>query len=259
MRIAVATLVLTTACTTLGPMPSATLIAPVPAGRPEGEVQLALAPGYYLSSGAMDNPKGTVIPQLEALFEPDQLIVPGLILAARAVGTSDSGTILEPMLGYRRGFGDGFAASIVAYGTHSSATNKHAKYSATRLGAEIGGDGRVTADSRWVELHLTGALSLTGLTGDGALCLDKDGRFGVDCGEPPVNLTSVTGGGVYPTLTGGVALELLRHRDSAFHGGRLAFTGVVGTMPTFVGGAQTDAVLYVSLGLSLSLAVGAAN
>jgi hypothetical protein len=56
-----------------------------------------------------------------------------------------------------------------------------------------------------------------------------------------------------------VALELLRHHDSIIHGGRLALTGVAGTMPTFVNGAQADATPYVSLGLSLSLALGATD
>jgi hypothetical protein len=245
------------ACTTLGPMPAATLVSALPAARPEVEVQVAAAPGYFLSSGATADPKGSAIPQLEALFEPDRLIVPGLFIAGRAVGAKESGTIVEPILGYRHAFGDGFALGALVYGSHASTTTKHATYSATRVGAEVAGDALVTGVSRWVELHLTAAISLTGLSGDGSYCLDANSQYGVDCPDPPTNLTSARGDGAYPSGSAGVALEILRHHDSVFHGGRLALVGVAGTMPTFVGGAQADATPYVSLGLSLSLAVGA--
>jgi hypothetical protein len=89
-------------CTTLGPMPAATAVAPVPLGRPAAEVGVALVPGYFMSSGVARVARGTAVPQLSALLEPDRWLgVPGLIAGARLVGTDQAGTFFEPLLGYR--------------------------------------------------------------------------------------------------------------------------------------------------------------
>ena len=80
------------ACTALGPMPAATGVAPLPVSRPGAELQLGGVPGYYLSSSVAQKVRGTSIPQVALLFEPDELIgVPGLVVGGRYVGDEDSG------------------------------------------------------------------------------------------------------------------------------------------------------------------------
>lgn len=247
------------ACTSLGPMPAMTGVAPLPAGRTAVEVQVATMPGHYLSSGVTDDPKGTSIPQLAALFEPDEVLgVPGLFLAGRVAGTDESGVIAEPMLGYRHAFDDRFAAGALLYGTHASHENKGASYSATRVGVELGLDVRVTPRSNWAELHATVGAAATGVSADGEYCLDSQGRFGVDCPDMPTaeDLVSVDASGIYPTGQLGLMLDVARHLDSAFHGARVGLVGAVGTMPTAVGGRQASAEPFASLGLSLTVGLG---
>ena len=247
------------ACTSLGPMPAMTGVAPLPAGRTALEVQVATMPGHYLSSGVTDDPRGTSIPQLAALFEPDKVIgVPGLFLAGRVAGTDESGVIAEPMLGYRLAFDDRFAAGALLYGTHASHEDQGASYSATRVGLELGLDVRVTPRSKWAELHATVGAAATGLSADGEYCLDGQGRFGVDCPDMPTadDLVSVDASGIYPTGQLGLMLDVARHLDSAFHGARVGLVGAVGTMPTAVGGRQGSAEPFASLGLSLTVGMG---
>src|SRR5688572_24594181 len=130
-HLAAAAAVLIGGCTTLGPMPAATGVAPVPLARPGGQVSLAIAPGYYLSSGVTRDPHGAPFPQLSALLEPDRWIgIPGLIAGARLFGTEDAGTYLEPMLGYRRGFGP-LSLGAVGYGTRGSHEHRDASLSVT--------------------------------------------------------------------------------------------------------------------------------
>jgi hypothetical protein len=243
-------------------MPATTGVAPLPAGRTAVEVQIGAAPGHYLSSGVTDDPKGAGIPQLSALFEPDRVLgVPGLFIAGRISGTDEAGVIAEPMLGYRHAFDDRFAASALLYGTHASHEDRGAKYSATRAGIELGVDLRVTPVSRWTELHVVAGAAATGLAADGEYCLDGQGMFGVDCPEPPAGGTrvAVDASGIYPTGQLGVMFDLLRHRESAFHGARIGLIGAAGTMPTAVGGRQGDAEPFVSLGLLVTVGLGASR
>ena len=73
----------------------------------------------------------------------------------------------------------------VAYGTHASGDSRRANYSATRGGAELMFDFRATPRSNWVEVHLFGGGSLTGLSAKGDYCVDQNGQFGIDCPDPP--------------------------------------------------------------------------
>lgn len=242
-------------CTTLGPMPGATGIAPIPATRAQGELQIAVVPGHYLSSGTQSNPKGTAIGQLLAALDPGQHLLPGLVLAGRVVG-SNGNTYLEPVLGYRGELTDRFSAGVFIYGTHASGNQMPASYKVDRFGAEVGADVLVTPPS-WFELHLAMSVALTGITGSGHYCTNADG-FGVDCPTDGsvTNMVDANGSGAFVTGTFGAYLDLFRHGESFFHGGRIGALIGGGMMPTFVGGLQRDATLYGSVGLSLSVAFG---
>src|SRR5689334_11556166 len=92
-----------TGCTTLGPMAANTGMSAVPHGRPTFDVAVAAQPGYYLSASTTENQRGGVLPSLALLFEPDRWVnLPGLYLAGRVIGASDAGTLVEPILGYRK-------------------------------------------------------------------------------------------------------------------------------------------------------------
>src|SRR6266851_1140371 len=68
-------------CTALGPKPATTGVAALPAARPSLELQAGALPGYYLSGGVQEFPKGASISQLALLVEPDSVInVPGLVV-----------------------------------------------------------------------------------------------------------------------------------------------------------------------------------
>ena len=262
MRV-VAVLALLSGCTSLGPMPSTTMIPALPAGRPGLELGLGAAPGYFLSSGVTEEPRGAGLPQLSLLFEPDRLLgLPGLIAAARVAGTEEAGTFLEPMIGYRRAHGSRFAWGVVGYGTRSSKTNREAHYSATRMGVEGMTDVRVTPSWRWLEIHLELGASLTGLIADGEYCVDQDLRYGIDCpepGDPPGPRMEASASGIYPTGHVGVALLLGNGLAGVFHGARITLHTVVGSMPTVVSGVQEKAEGYAALGLSFAVGLGASS
>lgn len=248
---------LASACTTLGPTPATTGISALPAGRPSGELQIGAMPGFHLSAGATPDHKGAALPQLAALFEPDRWIVPGLVLALRAVGNADAGVFVEPMVGYRRALNDRLALGAVIYGTHAEGSHQGASYSVERFGAELAGDVRATPINRWIELHITGAASLTGLFGDGVYCLDSQDRYGVDCSDAASMRTSLSASGFYPAGSAGLFLDFGRHLANPFGGVRIGIVGAVGTMPTYLGGVQASAESYASAGVSLSVGIGA--
>ena len=244
----------TGACTTLGPMPATTAISAIPAARPEAAVQVDAVPAYYLSSGATRDPEGTAVPQLLALFDPDRLVLPGLIVAVRAVGSSGAGSFIEPIVGYRLALSDRFAGAVLVYGAHASGDQNGARFSAGRFGGELQADVRLTPENPWAELHLSWGVALTGLSGDGHHCVGADG-YGVDC-FVSADQVDLHASGAYVAASAAVAVELFRHRQSWFHGGRVALGVAGGTMPTYRGGIQGDAAVYESLGLSMSWAVG---
>ncbi len=249
-------------CTTLGPMPAATGIPAEPATRPDFDLSVAALPGYYLSSAVRSDGEGTPIKQASVTFEPDRWIsLPGLVGAARYVGEKAQGGYLEPMLGYRT-FADAeqrLAFAGFAFGTHASGESKGASFSATRAGAELGVEYRLTPSSHWLELHVLASAMLTGLDASGDYCLDSALRYGVDCSDDPANPSprrSVDAGGFYPSVNGGFALESADHLHSFFHGIRFALLAGAGSMPTIVGGTQSDAKAYTSLGGALALGFG---
>ncbi|MBK9032561.1 MAG: hypothetical protein IPL61_14825 [Myxococcales bacterium] len=249
----------TAACTTLGPTPATTAISARPAGRPEISAQVAVVPGHYLSAAVVEAPEGAGIGQLAVVVEPDRWVgLPGLVVGGRVFG-QDGDTAAEPVIGYRRVLADGrVAVAALASGTVSSATRDQASYRAERGGVELAVDARPLAASRWVEPHLFAGVAVTALSVDGDYCIDVDGRYGVQCPDPPDTGTRVSAhaGGAYPTGHVGVAAELFRHRRGWFHGGRVAAQLAAGAMPRVVGAQQTSAEGFAAFGLSVSLAVG---
>jgi hypothetical protein len=232
----------------------------VPAGRPDVRLSATLAPGYYLSSATQESSEAAAVRQLGVDFEPDRWIsLPGLHAGVHYVGEPAQGGYAEPQLGYRRSLdAEGrFAAGVVAYGGYANGSDKGASFEATRAGAELGADARVTPQSSVVELHVSASAALTGLSTEGSYCLDAQGRYGVDCGEPPASLVDAEASGFYPSVTGGVALEAGRHLDSPFHGVRLELLGSAGSMPQVEYGRQTSARAYYSAGAGISVALGA--
>ena len=250
---------LASGCTTLGPMAATPGTSVVASGRPDVRLSAALSPGYYLSSATQASAKATAVRQLGADFEPDRWIgVPGLHAGVRYIGEPVEGGYAEPHLGYRRSLDtEGrFAAGVVAYGGYASGSAKGASFEATRAGGEIGADAQVTPRSSLVELHVAARAALTGLSAEGNYCVDESARYGVDCGDPPASLVSAEASGLYPSLTGGLALETGRHLDSVFHGVRLELLGTAGSMPQLEYGQQTSARAYYSAGAAISAALG---
>lgn len=249
------------ACTTLGPTPATTGLSPRPAPRTGAELMGGIMPGHYLSAAVVESPEGAGIPQAAAVIQADALTgIPGLVAGARVFGEGGDSPI-EPVLGYRRAFGADQAGAIAAYvyGTRASAEEDGASYEATRAGGELMGDLRVLPASRWVEPHLFGTFNATYLAVDGTYCTGPDRRFGEDCAEPPdapKPTTRASIDGVFAAATVGVAVELLRNRDSWFHGARAAFTGTGGMMPRVESGQETDPEAFFAFGLSLTVGVG---
>jgi hypothetical protein len=252
-------------CTTLGPIPATTGALPMPAPRPGVELQVGLTPGYFLSSSVQQEPAGASVGQAAALIDAGSILgLPGLVFGGRYVGAPGEGGYPEPMLGYRRrlGTGDRFAASALVYGAHGEGTRRDASYEMTRAGLEIGMGARLTPTSKWVELHLLGSASADMLSASGRYCAGDDGRFGVDCPEPPDTPPAVLearASGLYPAGRLGLALHGGRHLRGPLHGARLALDLAAGTMPRVESGEQRNASGYAALGLSLTLAFGAAD
>jgi hypothetical protein len=249
----------TTGCTALGPMPASTALTPLAAGRPSFEAKVGAIPGYYLSSAVQEQAKGTAISQAAIVVEPDSIFhVPGLVVGGRYVGEASKGGYPEPLLGYRT-FLDGekrFAVSAVGYATHGSGSSNGASYAATRGGAEAGFDLRATPESKWFEVHLLAGASLTGVKAEGTYCVDPQGANGVDCPNTMQRFQNATAGGFYPAATGGVTVDVGRHFNGEFHGGRIELLVGGGTMPKVVGGAQESARGYASAGLAFSVGFG---
>jgi hypothetical protein len=166
-----------------------------------------------------------------------------------------AGGFVEPILGYRLSLSDRFAGAILVYGTHAEGEQNGARFSAARFGGELQGDLLITNESRWAELHVSWGVSLTGLSGEGHYCVDTDG-YGTDCGISD-RAVDIHVSAAYVAASAAVAVELFRHHESWFHGGRVAFGVAGGTMPTYRAGLPTDAAVYAAVGLSMSVAVGA--
>jgi|SoiMethySBSTD1v2_1073268.scaffolds.fasta_scaffold07535_3 hypothetical protein len=258
---ALALLGASSACTTLGPMPATTAISAVAAERPDVELQVGAIPGYYLSSAVAKDPEGSSVLQAMLLFEPDDLIdAPGLVGGGRVIGSEDSGTYAELLLGYRRALDQirRFSLGAFGYASRGSASRDDASYEATRAGAEGVFDIAVTPEEEPVSVHVFAGASLTGIWANGEYCMDAEG-FGMDCGSSPPPRVKAEAVGFYPALSGGLALNLGRHAESVFHGLRLAIHGAGGTMPRVIGARQQNPESFGAGGVSLTLGLGAAT
>lgn len=250
------------ACTALGPTPTVTTLTARPAERPDVELQVAAAPGYYLSSAVVEDPQGSGIQQLSAVLEPDRWLgVPGLIAGARVVGKSGDAYV-EPLIGYRRTLGDADSLALlaVAHVGHSQATVDDASYEATRGGFELGADLIVVRHS-WLRLHGLASVSAHGVSAEGDYCIDDAGEFARMCPDepptPPTPRDMASAGGVYGAASAGLALSTRRGQPGWYHGARLALVFAAGTMPRIVAGDERSAARYAAAGLALSLAFGA--
>jgi hypothetical protein len=245
-------------CTTLGPVPVATGISPIPRSRFDGELQLGGMPGYYLSSATQQNPRGSALLQVSAVIEPGAA-VPGLILGGRITGNGPD-TATDPMIGYRTAVGPDRRISIagVAFGARASGDSRGASYKATRIGGEVSGDLRLGPQRPWFEPHLELAFSVTGLSASGDYCTDMS-NFGHDCPDPPALpvLRHASVSGAYPSAVAGASLLIAHHHESWIHGARLVLLIGAGLMPRVVDEQQASAQPYFSGGFALSLAIGA--
>jgi hypothetical protein len=245
-------------------MPAMSGVPITPAQRPSFELQGGVVPGYYLSASVQNEHDSAALPQLLALLEPDALIhVPGLYLAARAAGEPETGTALEPLVGYRTFVDEDERFGVMGVGFFAYATgeDQFASFSALRGGIEAGLDARLTPVSRYLELHANLGANLTGVDADGSYCVGTDGLSGVDCPDDPASRSLVTASasGLYPSGHAGLTLELGRHLNSVFHGARIGVDFAGGTMPTLRGGRQEGSTWYGAAGLSLTLGLGAST
>jgi hypothetical protein len=248
--------VLTTACTTLGPMPATTGISAIPNGRPGLEAQAGIMPAYYLSSAASDQATGEEIgtQQLAAVIEPDRLLgTKGLILGARAWGDDSA---FEPMLGMRRKLDDTFAIAGVVYGTQVSGESTGATYSATRFGGEVTVDALVLPVASWLAVHAQATVSATHLRAHGRYCVDPTGDA-TDCElDGKDHFVTAELEGIYPAATASVSLDLARRPTGELHGVRVALIAATGGMPRVRDGVQERGDTYRSIGMSLTLGLG---
>ncbi len=244
-------------CTTLGPVPTVTGQAVSPEPRSNVEAQIGAVPGYFLSSAAQSDPKGSPIQQGSGMFDPEELIdVKGVGIGGRIVGGGDEGPYGEPMVRYRTYVDaeESFAMGGLLYGTKASGGASHASYSMTRIGGEYALDFRLTPKSNWAEVHLTGGLGLLSLSASGHYCQGTDG-FGTDCDEQSPNADASISG-FYPTVFAGANFDFARHLESVFHGARLGLLFAAGQMPSVKNGEQQSSTTYTSGGATLTLMLG---
>lgn len=249
-----------TACTTMGPMPIATGISPVPANRTSVEIQGGAVPGFELSDGAHAAyaGRGTPLPQLSGLVEPgDAIGVKGLVLGARRVG-NEGDTLVEPFAGVRRMVDTNVAVAVLAFGSQSSAggDNDHVAYAAKRLGGEVAIDTLVVGDHS-VALHAQAAVSAMGIWAHGHYCVDATGD-GIDCnGDDSDTVVTANVSGLYGAASAGLSLDMFRNPHSVIHLVRLAAMITAGAMPRIVDGVQQDGNAFLSAGTTLTVGFGA--
>jgi hypothetical protein len=253
-------------CTTLGPMPSITGASVATEHRPNVELQAGAVPGFYLSSTVASDPEGSPVSQAAAFLEPDDLIaLPGLGVGARYVGKAEEGGYLEPMVRYRTNVDDEqrIGVGAVGFGTHASGSDRGASYSATRAGAEIAIDARVNERNSWAELHIYAGAAATGIFADGRYCQSDQNGYAIDCPEDDAGNLTQEGdveaelSGVFPTAFTGASLDIARHLDSAFHGVRIGTYVAGGVMPTYRNGTRQDNKVHTSIGIALTVGLGA--
>jgi hypothetical protein len=252
---------LAAACTNLGPTPATTGLSARPMPRSGAEIQAGILPGHYLSESVVESPNPAGLPQLSGVIQADELGLPGVVAGARVFGEGGDSPI-EPVLGYRSTLGADQAIALAGhvYGTRAAADENGASYEATRLGGELTGDIRVFAPSRWFQPHFFGSFNVTHISAEGTYCTDPERRWGEDCaepGDPPKPMLTASVNGTFAAGSVGVAGEILRNRDSWFHGARIAFSVAGGVMPHIESGEANGTTPYVAYGLSLAVGVGA--
>ncbi len=136
MKRAAFPLVLTAACTSLGPMPATTGISAMPLGRPGVEGTIGVVPGFMASQAAQNEAKGAAINNASLLLDVDRwLPMRGLLVGGRIFG-KDGDTPLEPYLGYRRAVVEGVSLGVVGFGSSKRRDTQAATYHGFRFGEE---------------------------------------------------------------------------------------------------------------------------
>lgn len=239
-------------------MPTTTGVSAVPSSRPAGEISGAIAPIFRLSDATRgEEQNGQANPQLAALFDPGHKL-PGLIVGGRVWG-KDGDTGVEPMVGYRHALDERVSLAGVAYGTHMRGDSNGAHYEATRVGGEAIADLRLAEASKAASVHAQGALQATYLKASGRYCVDSSTGNGRDCEQDgSITPTPATLSGVFPAATVSLAIDL-HFAHSVFHHARLAGLLSAGWMPRLVSGEQRSGDAYLTGGLSLMIAFGAAD
>ncbi|HMR06044.1 MAG TPA: hypothetical protein PKA88_09705 [Polyangiaceae bacterium] len=250
-------------CTVLGPMPIVTGSTGGIERRMGAEVQVAATPGFYLSKSTSEDPEGAPARQLAGWLDVGELVsAEGLALGGRYVGGGDGGGYGEPMVRYRHGLDqdDRFTLHAAGFGTLASGTHRGASYDATRVGAELAINGRISPESNWLELHGFIGAAVLGLNATGTYCVAQGTGIGVDCNEDGTD--SVVSGevsGAFPGIFAGAGLDLARHLDIPFHGARLEGMVAAGTMPEIRNGERTDTKTWTTIGLALTVRAGASQ
>jgi hypothetical protein len=251
-----ASLVLATACTTLGPTPATTGISAVPVGRPGVELQAGIMPAFYLSDAANDGDGDkAATAQVHAIIEPDRILgTKGLILGARKFG-EDGDSPIEPMLGYRRKLDNAFSIAGVVYGGHASGESSGATYEATRFGGELTIDAGIQSRWSWLSGHLMASLSATYLDATGEYCVNTSG-VAIDCDEGSRRVDGAVEG-IYTAATAGMAIDIARRPHGSVQSVRLFMLGAIGIMPSLRDGMQMPSNNgYFSIGMGLSVGFG---
>ncbi len=250
-------------CTTLGPMPMMTGSTGNIERRMGVEAQAAVTPGFYLSETTQEESDGSPVPQFAGWLDLGELVsAEGLAVGGRYVGGGDGSGYGEPMLRYRHGLDpkDRFTLQAAGFGTVASEAHRGASYEATRLGAELAVNGRVTPESHWLELHGFIGASVLGLNATGSYCAAPATGIGLDCDEDGTD--SVVNGeisGAFPALFFGAGLDLARHLDIPLHGARLEGMVAAGLMPEVRNGQRTDTRTFTTIGLALTVRGGASE
>jgi hypothetical protein len=126
----------------------------------------------------------------------------------------------------------------------------------SRGGLDFGLDIRLTAPSKYFELHVHGGVSVAFLKASGAYCLGADG-YGRDCDEDPTEAgdTQAEVSGTYPTIYVGSTLVLLGDVPY-FHGINLGIHAAGGTIPRIKNGKYEADRPWFGLDLHVTAAVG---
>lgn len=251
-------LVSVASCTSLGPMPATTGISAMPMERPSVELNVGVAPGYYLSANAdeeVSGTEGTTGPQSQSLvFEPDDLFrVKGLVLAVRRFGEGGD-AVVEPIAGYRRRLTEMVSVIGLGHASRADGEDNGASYDATRIGGEIGVDAGSELFAGWLRLHAFASLSAMYLDAEGTYCVDAS-DLAMDCADDSRRVMAEMDG-LFAAGTAGIAADLFKRPTGTFHGVRAALSGSYGTRPRLERMTETRDDYY-SFGLSLSVAFGA--